>query len=278
MVSKSWCYTLNNWTDEEFCSLKNSECNYHIIGQEIGEKEGTPHLQGCITFQKVKKLTGVKKLNSRCHWEIVRNLEEARNYCMKDDKSPFIKDNRKQGERSDLILLSKKLIDGSSVTEVAKEFPSDYMRYHAGIEKFAKLVQVVSENASYSLYDCCKHLELFPLKNYTNVVIGPSGCGKTQFALSHFKQPLLVTHIDDLLNLNAKHDGIVFDDMDFTHWHRTHQIHITDYDNTRSIHCRYRTATIPKNTFKIFTCNKYPFSLGEDAVWRRVTVTEVTKR
>lgn len=276
MSARGWCYTLNNWTEDEFEFLKNVECRYHICAKENPEK--TPHLQGYISFCKNKRINSLKKLNTRIHWEMARNQEDAINYCMKDDKLPFIKDERIQGQRSDLILLTTKLKDGVSVSEVAKEFPGDYIRYHAGIEKYAKLVQQVTENAEFSLVECCRRLELFPLQNYTNVVIGPPGTGKTQYALSHFKQPLLVTHIDDLLNLNVNHDGIVFDDMDFTHWHRTHQIHIVDYDNTRSIHCRYRTATIPKHTFKVFTCNKIPFSLAEDAIWRRVTVSEVTKR
>lgn len=47
------------------------------------------------------------------------------------------------------------------------------------------------------------------------VLHGPSGTGKTQFALAHFKRPLLITHIDGLKNLNFTHDGIVFENMEF---------------------------------------------------------------
>ena len=277
MSARGWCYTLNNWTNAEFSSLKNLECKYHIIGREIGEK-GTPHLQGYLSFEKTCRIKSLKKLNERIHWEMAKDGEKAINYCMKEDSDPFIKDNRKQGQRSDLINLTRELNEGKSVTEVAKAYPSDYIRYHAGIEKYAKLVQVSSESAEYSLVECCKYVKLFPIQNYTSVVIGDAGCGKTQYALSHFVKPLLVTHIDDLLNLQQDNDGIVFDDMDFTHWHRTHQIHILDYDNTRSIHCRYRTASIPKHTFKIFTGNKMMFNWGDDAIWRRMSVTEVGKR
>ena len=272
---RAWCFTLNNWTETELDSIKKWECNYIVVGKE--GRDRTPHLQGYVTFDKTIRIKSLKKLNDRIHWEPARKREAAINYCMKEDDDPFIKDNRKQGRRSDLILLTNKLIDGATVTEVAKEFPGDYVRYHAGIEKFAKLVQIKSETASYSLDECCRHTELIPVENYSTVVMGPPNCGKTQFALANFKTPLLVTHIDDLLDLKEEHDGIVFDDMDFQHWHRTHVIQLVDYEQTRSIHCRYKNATIPKHTYKIFCCNVYPFP-DDEAIARRVTVTEVTKR
>ena len=276
-VSKSFCFTLNNYTEDEFETMKGWECKYLVMGKEVGEETGTPHIQGYVTFFKACRINSLKKLNKNIHWEPARSREAAANYCMKESKDVFVKDNRIQGQRSDLILLTNKLIDGVSVTEVAKEFPGDYIRYHAGIEKFAKLVQIKTENALYSLEACCKYTELSPLENYSNVLIGPPNCGKTQFALSHFSKPLLVTHIDDLLDLKEEHNGIVFDDMDFQHWHRTHCIQLVDHEQTRSIHCRYKNATIPKNTCKIFCCNEYPFP-EDEAISRRVTVTEVSKR
>lgn len=59
-----------------------------------------------------------------------------------------------------------------------------------------------------------------PLRDVTQGAIhlwGKSGTGKTQYALAHFKKPLLIRHIDDLQKLQpyVKHDGIVFDDVSF---------------------------------------------------------------
>jgi len=109
----------------------------------------------------------------------------------------------------------------------------------------------------------------------SEVVVGDSGIGKTQYALSHFETPLLVSHMDDLRDFKAdEHDGIVFDDMNFHHCPRTAQIHLTDKDQTRSIHCRYATASIPKNTRKIFTCNENGFPFIEDeAIRRRINIS-----
>lgn len=278
MSAKSWCYTLNNYNEDEWACLMNLECNYHVIGREMGEKNNTPHLQGYITFTKNKRISALKKLNKRIHWEIAKSREEAINYCMKEDPSPFIADNRNQGHRTDLDDIATMLNNGKSVTEVARSHPGSFIRYHKGIERYAQLVQVQSERADYTLESCCDNIGLPPCEDNVAVILGPSGCGKTQYALAHFDNPLQVSHMDDLLDFKPEeHDGIVFDDMDFHHLPRTAQIHITDWDNKRSIHCRYRTAQIPKHTRKIFTCNEYPFTY-DDAIRRRIIVTEVTER
>lgn len=82
-ASKKWCFTLNNWTTEQYDELllKLVEHKY-IIGKEVGE-QGTPHLQGYIEF-KNKKLPmgymGIKEI----HWEKAKKCKEANLlYCSK---------------------------------------------------------------------------------------------------------------------------------------------------------------------------------------------------
>jgi len=88
-------------------------------------------------------------------------------------------------------------------------------------------------------------------------VHGTTGCGKTQWALHQFDNPLLVRHLDKLAEFDGNyHDGIVFDDMSFAHLFREAIIYLTDWEEESDIHVRYRTATIPKYTRKIFTSNK----------------------
>lgn len=114
-----------------------------------------------------------------------------------------------------------------------------------------------------------QNLELTHLKSI--VVIGASGVGKTTWATKHIPKPaLLVTHMDDLKRFDkSRHKAILFDDVDFKHLPITSQIHIVDSNLPRSIHVRYGTVTIPKDTQKIFTCNEFPFQ-EHDAIKRRI--------
>lgn len=82
--SRNWCFTLNNYTDDEYVLIKNIECKYIVIGKEVGES-GTPHLQGYVHFAHAKAFTAVQKLIKRAHLEVMRGTAlEASTYCKKD--------------------------------------------------------------------------------------------------------------------------------------------------------------------------------------------------
>jgi len=90
---------------------------------------------------------------------------------------------------------------------------------------------------------------------------GGSNLGKTHYACAHFQNPLLVCDIDDLKRFSVHlYDGIVFDDMSFTHIPPEKVIHLVDQEFTRTIRCRHSNAIIPAGVRKIFTHNnRNPF-------------------
>lgn len=109
------------------------------------------------------------------------------------------------------------------------------------------------------------------------VIVGPTGTGKTTWAKREAPKPALwVTHLDDLKKFKKDyHKSILFDDMSFTHLPEQAQIHLVDKHNSRSIHVRYGTVSIPSGIPKIFTANEYPFTRdGEHgrAIRRRIRV------
>jgi len=83
--SKKWCFTLNNYTEDDISSIKSivPKCNVIIVGKEVGE-QGTPHLQGYIEFIfKIRPLS--LKLNKGIHWEKTKGTKEQNiEYCSKD--------------------------------------------------------------------------------------------------------------------------------------------------------------------------------------------------
>ena len=82
-----WCFTLNNFSNgevEEICSICSKYCRYTIIGSEVGDKCGTPHLQGYLEFKRKKRPFSLFKCR-RIHWKKANgNKEQNISYCTKD--------------------------------------------------------------------------------------------------------------------------------------------------------------------------------------------------
>lgn len=133
MSHKSWAYTLNNYTDQDINQLKALECTRHRSCKELGES-GTPHLQGTITFGKSTRLTALRKLNPRIHWEPCKSLEASINYCTKGE---IIIDtnNCEQGRRSDLTNAIDSLKKNLNMYDVVEDHPEVFVKCHKGLEK-----------------------------------------------------------------------------------------------------------------------------------------------
>jgi hypothetical protein len=80
---KNWCFTLNNYCSEDEQVFRDIPSVYLVYGREVGD-EGTPHLQGYIQLTKPIRLTGLKKLHPKAHWEPAKG-DQPQNltYCSK---------------------------------------------------------------------------------------------------------------------------------------------------------------------------------------------------
>ncbi len=89
--SRKWCFTLNNYTDEEYTSITNyckkSKLTY-CIGKELGKDKKTPHLQGYIEYKNPVSFNTLKKLLPKAHIEKARGTKAQNfDYCSKDGKA-----------------------------------------------------------------------------------------------------------------------------------------------------------------------------------------------
>lgn len=82
--SARWCFTVNNWNEDNIKALACLPCKYVAYGKETGAN-GTAHLQGYVVFVANKRLPAVKKILPTAHWEIAKgDTEQNVAYCSKD--------------------------------------------------------------------------------------------------------------------------------------------------------------------------------------------------
>lgn len=150
MAKRCFCYTLNNYTEEEYNDLINLKCDYQIIAKEVGES-GTPHLQGYIEFKSPKQFSVLIKFNSRIHWEPRYGSQmSAVDYCKKDNNFVEIGKMKNQGKRNDLYKICKNIIKlKCDRNELIENYSSCYIKYHNGFDKILKY----SENKNKKNYD-----------------------------------------------------------------------------------------------------------------------------
>nr|QXP07604.1 MAG: replication associated protein [Arizlama virus] len=282
--ARTWCFTLNNPTDYlDF--TKHPSVTYAIYQTESGE-QGTRHYQGYIEVSKATVLSTMKKMIPGAHFEQRRGTrEQARDYCMKEDTrldGPYEYGDfgsKKPGTRNDLKAACDIIRDGGGLKRVAEEFPDVLAKYSRGLAVVEEYLRPPPLPPKYSLGDF-NHPPLdltLPV-----LLVGPTGCGKTQFAKAHFEHPLLVRHLDALHKVNGA-DGIVFDDMCFSHLHFTAIMVLLDMEEENPVHTRYHNATMPQGIKRIFVYNTrnalIPLAAEQEqyrALARRYTIVEVT--
>jgi len=99
---RNFVFTINNWNDSDYESVKNLDYLYLIIGKEIG-KSGTPHLQGYCELSKQYAFNIIKSKIKTAHIEPRRGTaDEAADYCKKEGDYQEFGLRRKQGKRSDI--------------------------------------------------------------------------------------------------------------------------------------------------------------------------------
>lgn len=115
-----WCFTINNYTDDDICLLHCPdllvEASYIIFGYEIGES-GTPHLQGYIHFRPAVQLKHVKNYLATAHLEPAKFIDKSIEYCKKDGYFTEIGEAPHQGKRYDLLRIKEDILHGLTIPE-----------------------------------------------------------------------------------------------------------------------------------------------------------------
>lgn len=163
--AKTWILVINNYTEADIEMLKAWVVNRILVSKEVGEN-GTPHLQGAITFTRAYRLSALKKLHSQAHWEVAK-AADCFNYCAKEGSEIIINvNNSTQGTRTD-IASAIDLIKESGIKRVREEAAETYIKYHKGLEKL---------NYHYAKQQRTE-------KPFITWIYGPTGVGKTHWVI-----------------------------------------------------------------------------------------------
>lgn len=116
---RSWCFTLNNYSEQEKDLLKAMKYKYLVLGYEVGEN-GTPHIQGYVQFKNARSLGGLKKIVDRAHWEQAKGTpQQAADYCKKDKNfEEFGEAPAGGGSRQDIHVVKEMVNSGKSLYDI----------------------------------------------------------------------------------------------------------------------------------------------------------------
>lgn len=275
-----WHFVLNNYTEEDIFYLSNlpndPDNNIAYIGfaREVAPSTGTPHLQGHLEMTSRLRWNQLRELVGYRVRLIIRrgSYEENEDYISKEDPDHVRVGKRVskgKGRRSDLEDLRAVIDSGASLKKISEDFFTEWCRYERGIRSYRLLHTVKNFPPEYATPRWDIALDW----SRSQVFCGPAGIGKSEYAKYCLPRALWVNDIDDLLVFDKnEYEGIIFDDMAFTHIPRSAQIYLLDWDNDRALRCRYHNAVIPRHTKKIFVTNKPKeevFSVPDAAIERR---------
>lgn len=215
--SNRWTFTIANpgeWRPD-WNELSDNGAVYMIYQLEIAPTTGTPHLQGYVRFDGVKRGATVKRwLRPEAHLEKARGDEKSnKEYCSKDEsRAPgalsmefgeYDATAGKQGNRSDLEAIRDKIKAGHSIADLADEHPSDFIRYSSGIQNM-HAVLAPRPAASREVQVC--------------VLWGPTGVGKTHRIMTAAPDAYQVEPGRDPWGRYNGEELVCFDEFDYTKW------------------------------------------------------------
>lgn len=203
--ARGWCFTINNYTDQDTESMPNVP-GYVIYGREVAPETGTPHLQGFAYFPNKATFKKVKALFPRAHIEIMKGTaEQAIVYCKKEGNFTEHGEPPSQGKRKDLDIIKDKIKNNEVVR----------MR---DVTLEAKSLQSIKVAEVLLKYHEIKRT----WKPYVKWLHGPTGTGKTRTAMEELGDDVYVAmESNKWWEGYDAHENVLIDDMrkDFCKFH-----------------------------------------------------------
>lgn len=180
--SRGWCFTLNNYTEEEKVALLQIDCNYIVCGYEVGEQQ-TPHIQGYVLFNNPRDFNSTKRLlGERCHIEKQKgNCVQAMEYCKKDgnfeERGRTPQPQSEEGGKAN----KKRYEEAKKAAEEGRfdDIPADLYTRH--LNTYHKMRDMALKQEDLDIDDA-------QMKSHFFWLHGPTGTGKSHTARALSKQ------------------------------------------------------------------------------------------
>lgn len=126
---RPWCFTINNWTDDDWERLQQLPVKYAIkyliYGKEICPTTGTPHLQGYVAFESPILFSSVRKKLPRARLIPAKGEAKAnRVYCSKSNDFVEYGDMPQQGKRNDIDTIRDLIKEGAGMEQIVDKATS----------------------------------------------------------------------------------------------------------------------------------------------------------
>jgi len=247
-MSCRWMITI--WPDKvpDGWGIKEVEwphtAEYWCWGLELAPTTQRQHYHVYMRFTKRVRFSQLLNAlpDGACHIEMAGGSEQqCRDYCWSMGKhvdkrllrlhysevGSFKPDEGKQGKRSDLQAVATKVLEGSDMADIAKEFASTYIRYHNGIEAFARTVAPKP-----------------PAQREVRVYVlwGPTGTGKTHRVLTAFPDACSVSAGKNPWDEYTGQQTLLLDEWRSSEWPISQMNKILDKWK-HTLQCRYRNVS-----------------------------------
>lgn len=195
--TKSWIFVRNNYSEAHQQQLRDMEKTLMVFGREKGEN-GTPHIQGFVTFKQPKRFKGLQKMMPGFHIAPALSQESGFNYCLKE-LDYEIDDRRTPGKRNDILEMKDKIDQGYSKEKLWDENFESMVHCHKGMYEYKQLKDKKRKRPE---------LEVI-------WITGKSGSGKSTWADKHYPDAYWLTPSDGKIWWDG-YDGedcVVIDDF-----------------------------------------------------------------
>lgn len=192
--NRSWCFTINNYDENDIEACKALNYKYLCIGFEQGES-GTPHIQGYVTMTSPTSFNSMKNKLKGAHLEVAKgNATQNRAYCIKDGEYYEDGDIPRQGKRKDIERVREMVLEGRTMKDIC---------------------MVATSYQSIRVAECFKkYLEpQRDFKTYVYWFYGPTGTGKSRCAMEMFPNAYWCMETNKWWEGYDAHETVIINDM-----------------------------------------------------------------